>query len=395
MIRRGLITGLLFLAAAAPPTPARAASSGGATSLQIPPDPRSEAMGRAPAAITRGPYAAWGNPGGLGLSRGVQVVDMSSQLVPSLAEDVWFKHSSLMAGWSPPGFAIPFGGARLPLNLTAGYNYSRLDYGAQPPFVTPTGSGSPHEVVHGGALAVGLGDYLGIGVTGQRVKLDLYPLVPSGTERVTATAWNYGALVRAPMYVSVAPESGFTLSFDRSRAYTFRVTPTAGVSWTGRGKPIVFDHGGADPLPATRREAVGLDLGILPVGAVLPYPDATSTRFFRGAHVLSVSAALGRDKDLNPPYPVVQPTGPELSPNARNGISNYRGVEVKVLDVFAYRWGWINDEAAKITGNSHGWGVSLFEYLGVDYAVIPQAQGLDRVTKVSAWVRIPLDGDAE
>jgi hypothetical protein len=92
---------------------------------------------------------------------------------------------------------------------------------------------------------------------------------------------------------------------------------------------------------------------------------------------------------------VVQPTGPEPSPNARNGITNYRGLEVKVLDVFAYRWGWVNDEAGRITGNSHGWGISLLEYLGVDYAVIPQARGIARVTKVSAWVRIPFDGDGE
>lgn len=352
-------------------------------------------MGRAPAALARGPYAAWSNPGGLGLSHGLQAVDMSSQLVPSLAEDVWFKHSSIMAGWSPPGLGVPLGGARLPLNLAVGYSHSRLDYGAQPAFETPTGSGSPHEVVHGGALAVGFGDYLGIGVTGQRVKLDLYPRNPSGTGRATATAWNYGVLVRMPVHVAAAREGRPALSLDRKRSYLIRVVPTAGVAWTGRGKRIVFESGGADPLPAMRREAVGLDLDILPVGSILPHPDPTSTRFFRGAHVLSVSAALGRDKDLIAPYPVVQPARPELSPNARNGISNYRGVEVKVLDVFAYRWGWINDEASQITANSHGWGVSLFKYLGVDYAVIPQTRGVDQVTKVSAWVRIPLDADAE
>jgi len=389
MIRVLLSCALLTLTGAAWTLPARAASGAGATSLQIPPDARSEAMGRAPMALTRGPNAAWSNPGGLGLSHGIQATTMHVQLVPDLAPDVRYRHRSVMAGWSPPGLEVSLGGGALPVNLTAAYSYTHIGYGTEP-FGLPPGAAEPTERMHGGAVAVGLGEFVGVGAAMERLKFDLVA-PPDGPGSASATAWNYGALVRVPVEYNAAHRTGAAVSLGEHPDHTVRVTPAAGLAWVHRGADFEYETGGSDPLPRTRREAVGLDIDAFPVSEFLPHPNPIAARILRDVHFVSVSAALARDKDLNAPYGTAATRPPMVSRNEWEGIGNYRGVEVKILNIFAWRWGRINDEPSGITGDSHGWGISLLGYAGADFADIPQVPGLDRLEKWSYWVRIPLD----
>ncbi len=69
----------------------RANAQTGAASQWVTPDARSLGMGRAFTAIAEGPTAVWWNPGALGFTEGIYMSPLSYyQLVPGLADDIWF-----------------------------------------------------------------------------------------------------------------------------------------------------------------------------------------------------------------------------------------------------------------------------------------------------------------
>ncbi len=86
-----LLTILCLLVAAAP----AAASVAGAHSLQIPPGARANSLGQAFVALADDATASWWNPAGLGFMQGRTLGLMHSQLVPDLANDIYYEY----AGW--------------------------------------------------------------------------------------------------------------------------------------------------------------------------------------------------------------------------------------------------------------------------------------------------------
>ena len=70
-------------------------SVAGAHSLQIPPGARANGLGEASVAIAQDATAAWWNPAGLAFLRGKTLGLMHSQLVPDLADDIYYEY----LGW--------------------------------------------------------------------------------------------------------------------------------------------------------------------------------------------------------------------------------------------------------------------------------------------------------
>jgi len=363
-------------------TPARAQSTAGAANLQIPPDVRAEGMGRVWAPLATTPYAAWSNVGGLGLLEGVQFARMHAQLVPDLAEDVYFDYTSIVAGYSPiPG---------VPLNFSIGYNRTDLDYGISvltgPGSPDPIGTFNSTENTDGVTLAVGVGSLVGIGIGLKTTEVNLAP----GSDG-KASARDIGILARTPylVYDAEAPEA-FAVSTRAGGQASLRLL--GALAWSNHGDPIsLVPNRQSDPLPEVRREAVGVELNVMPLHRVTTFQSRLLKRLTRDAHVLTVSAGLGLD-DSMVDEAIPDSIAARLSKNDREGIVTYKGFEIRLFDVFSYRRGSIFDDPGEIKGTTTGWGLSFFGVLGFDRAEIPQYKELQRVKKSSFWVRVPLDG---
>jgi hypothetical protein len=360
--------------------PVDAASSGaGAASFQIPPGVRSEGMGRAYAPLERSAFAAWANPGGLGFVRGVSAVSMRTRLVPDLADDVLYDYEAVVAGVGGPILGTP-------VTVSMGFNRIRLDYGesvlTDPGSPEPIGVFESFEFAHGVTFAAGVKDLAGVGVGIKRLEVDLASGLEDVDGRGRVTAYDHGFLVRTPAFPFRKVDAPEPL---------WSVVLTGGLSWLNRGGSIELVEGrGGDPLPKVRRESVGLDLDLLPARKVFPVSNRWLLRSLHDVHLLSVSAALGREKDLLV-GDIPDSVAAHISENAAEGISNYRGIEIRFLDSFAVRFGRINDERGQVIGNTFGWGLSILGKIGVDYARIPQSRELSNVVKWGFWLRVPLD----
>jgi hypothetical protein len=345
---------------------ASAQNPAGAASLQIPPDARTEAMGRAFAPLERNAMAAWSNPGALGLVKGLDARAGTARLVPTLADDVLFDYQSVVMSVEVPG-------ERMPLRFSFGFNHTGLSYGA---------TTNATESTLGGTFAIGIGDLVGVGIGVKHFKIrDLYVGGAAEFSGGSATAIDYGILARSPE---------FPFRKDDAPESLWSVTLTGAMAWSNRGGDIDFDDGFSDPLPRIRRESLGIEFDILPARQLFPTDNPWLGRILEDVHLVSVAAALGRDDSLlemDIPDSVLA----QLSRNEREGIRNYRGLEVSLLDSFSMRWGHTTDEAGQIEGNTRGWGLSLLGLAGVDYARIPQFETLGEVAKWSFWIRVPLD----
>ena len=86
-----VLTGVLL----ATPVIVSAQSTAGGASLQIPPGARAEGMGRFFTAVADDAFTPWWNPAGLGFNKGFNAALMHSQLVPGLADDVYFEKRAI------------------------------------------------------------------------------------------------------------------------------------------------------------------------------------------------------------------------------------------------------------------------------------------------------------
>jgi hypothetical protein len=276
-----------------------------------------------------------------------------------------------------------------PVTVSLGFNHTGLDYGesiyTDPGSPDPIGTFESREHTHGVTFAAGLMDIVGVGVGMKQVEVDLGPdFGPGFGARSRVHAFDYGALARTPRFP-------FRKAGDAEPIWNIALT--GGLSWLNRGKETFFaEYGAGDPLPKVRRESVGFDLNFLPADALFHPSSPWLSRLLRDVHLVSVSAALGREKDLlagtgDIPDSILA----QLSRNSREGITNYRGMEIRFLDSIAVRVGRVNDEAGQIIDNTYGWGLSILGKAGVDYARIPQFRELENVVKWSFWIRFPFD----
>lgn len=359
----------------------------GAQILQIPPDVRAEGMGRVWAPLSTSPYAVWGNAAGLGFAPAGQFARMDAQLVPGLADDVYYDFTAVSLGLDLPRPVSDFRAA-------FGFQRTHLDYGES----IATGVGpepfvafDSWETTTGAAFAAGYRQLLAAGVGFKHVEVSLAPAwVAQGAGGGESTALDFGLMARTPHlgFRGGRPALDWRAA---GNLHTARARLLGGTSWSNYGHRISLssDREG-DPLPRVRRESVGLELDLLPAVDVFGGSFPFLARFLRDVHVVSFAGGFGRDKNLLA-YDIPDSLADDLSKNEREGIVTYKGWEVRFLDCFSYREGEIFDDPGGIKDSTKGWGASFFGYAGVDFAEIPQYGELDHVEKWSFWVRIPLD----
>jgi hypothetical protein len=361
-----------------------AQSVAGGANLQIPPDVRAESMGGVWAPLSTTPYAAWGNVGGLGLLEGFQAAHMDAQLVPGLADDVHVYYRSVVYGHELDASG---------LRASIGYNRTDLNYGksvsTDPGSPDPLGTFESTEHTNGITLAVGYRDVIGVGFGFKSVQVDLVPPeLHLGGGSGGAHTVDYGILARTPS-LELRPAGG-GLGWGAGRDGMLSARMLGGMGWSNRRDDIsLVEERSSDPLPAVRRDGLGIEIGLVPVNRLLGDAGRDLPRLFEGVDLVSFAGGVGRTKSLLE-RDIPDSLAAGMTRNEREGIIVRDGYEIRLLGVVSYRRGTILDDAGKIWGKTEGWGVSFFGHAGFDFAEIPQFEELQRVKKWSAWVRIPV-----
>ena len=302
-----LAAALAFLAAA--PAPARAVGSeAGAISLTFLPSARGEAMGSLSVTEANDYAARWSNPGGLAFADRSLVGSMFSQLVPGLADDVYY----LYGGYVMPTKSLG----------TFQFDVTYLSYGksqAVSEDQQDLGEFSSYELSPSASIGFRFLKNLGVGLTVKYVRIDLAPedllQDQSGSGSGTGNSWAFdlGALYRT----------------ERLRA---------GAVVSNLGPDITFiDAEQSDPLPRTLRGGVAYDFMRSELAEV------------RGGVEIEQSMV---NWDRDPVY--------------------HLGAEFVYNRMFALRAGYLNDNDGAVKGISAGFGFSYdrisFEYANVPQA---------------------------
>lgn len=366
-----------LLGACASATPSSVGASGWAgVALREPVSPRAEAVGREVACLETGPMAAWGNVGGLGLSRGVQVAGSRARVVPELQDDA---HLSFGSGL----VCLPMGSRdHLVLNASA----TRLSYGwsVTEPNLYDGPRPDTYENVYGLAAGFGVGERLGFGA-GIKWLHDFVPAVGFGDDGrdgtgTTGPLFDLGALGRIPVGATPgAPQ--FTLG-----AALHNMGPRARLAPDVPG----------EMLPHVARGAVGLEWRRhASLADESPARRGIASRYWLTA--FTVELGLEKSLDSNP-WMADSTYAVKASYLARHDIVLGGGAEVKLFDLLALRAGYLHDEPGMIKDYTWGFGLDAHHVAGFDFASVPQpygrTYGFSRVKKFSLWLRLPFGQDA-
>ncbi len=300
---------------------ANAQSEAGAASLQIEPSARANGMGKAYAAVTDDATMSWWNPASLAFESERQATLMHSQLVPGLADDVFYEFfgfTSSIKGLGGYGLSLIY--------LTYGKNVA-TDFSGQ-----VIGEFTSYEVVPSFAFGTKITETLGVGVNFKFVWVDLAPaaVTRDGHDgRGTTVALDGALLWRIPRY-----------------------RLNAALNFQNIGPDLAFiDEDQSDPLP--RNLKIGLGYWLLA----------------QEDHKVILAG------DLNKPF-VRTDDGPLLNVGAEYQLGEY----------LAGRFGWVYEgwfsQIDPINGPSFGLGLR-YKGFSFDYASVPQAPGLDRVSRFS------------
>lgn len=314
MKRSPLLTCILALAAALAllglaPAPARAVGSeAGAISLTFLPSARGEAMGSLSVTEANDYAARWANPGGLAFVERSLVGSMFSQLVPGLADDVYY----LYGGYVMPTKSLG----------TFQFDVTYLSYGKSQAISedqVDLGEFSSYELSPSASIGFRFLRNLGVGLTVKYVRIDLAPedllqdQAGSGSGTGNSWAFDLGALYRT----------------DRLRA---------GAVVSNLGPDITFiDAEQSDPLPRTLRGGVAYD-----------FMRNELSELRGGVEIEQSMVNWSRD-------PVW-----------------HLGAEFVYNRMFALRAGYLNDSDGAVKGMAAGFGFSYdrisFEYANVPQA---------------------------
>jgi hypothetical protein len=301
----------LFLAAACALTAAGSAhadSSAGAISLTFGPSARGEAMGGLFVTEANDYAARWSNPGGLAFIDKPVIGTMFSQLVPGLADDVYYFYG----GWVQPTRNLG----------TMQFDVTYLSYGKSVATDVTGAEGrefSSYELSPSASLGFRFLPNLGLGLTVKYVRIDLAP------EDVLQDAEGAGS------------GNGSSWAFDLGSLYRAGKLRVGGAV-SNLGPDITFiDKEQSDPLPRTLR-----------VGAMYDFLANDVTELRGGAEIEQSMVNWDRD----PVY--------------------HTGAEFVYLRTFALRVGYLNDNDGAVKGISAGFGFSWsrlsFEYANVPQA---------------------------
>ncbi len=361
---------LLIVALLLVPATLFAQPNAGAASWQFPVDVRAEGMGRAYAVLDPGPFAARVNPGAMGLIRGFAAGAMQSRLLPELRPQVRFEYQAVAA-------AVPLPAPGAEVRLVLHLNRTWLDYGES--IATESGrvigTFDSWEETYGGGFAIGIGPWVGLGMTLKEIEVNLAP-EEYGDGRDTETAWSYGALVRAPAIVLRGPaRSGL------------RLTPSVGVGATNYGHLLTLtDEGQRDPLPQTFYLAGGAELALGSAADFVRTRGAVD-RALRDVPLVALTVAAGLEDYPDADLPEDLP--PDIVYAKRDDSVRYGGLELKLLGMFSGRWGYIHDKVRRIENPTWGIGMEVPGLFGLDFASVPQYFRLGPVHRTSVWARVP------
>ncbi|UCE04084.1 MAG: hypothetical protein JSW67_07920 [Candidatus Latescibacterota bacterium] len=369
-------------------SPCFAQFGSGAISLSFDPSVRSAGMGRATTAVFwGGDPNYWANPALLGHHDGLRYEWSEIQLVPDLADDVFFKSNRVtLAGW---GFGVAFSVKPL-----------RLDYGESEAIDSegnPLGTFNSFEDIdswgvganliqvtenvlrqfNAGMPAIARWGDVSVGYFKKSVVVDLAPAsvlpdpVGAGSGRGEADTQDFGLLLRAtPLNTIDYPIA------SQPHLPGLRLDVSYGRSWLNfDDAEVAFAADQIDPIARDARWGVGVRMAI---GLSKAWNDALRknnrgwvARLFEP--IFSVGVAWDRSTYSIPG----EPERLECCDTER------WGVEFVFLNVFTLRSGNIDDPDGDVRGDTSGWGVglNLGGVAGVrwDQATTPQAAGLDDV----------------
>ena len=301
--------------------PVGAQGTSGAQSLNITPGARADAMGRANVALSNDATSNWWNPAALAAVDQRVFSLMHTQLVPDLADDVYYEYLGFaqhVEGWGGLGVGLIF--------LTYGKSIATDEQGNE------RGTFSSYELSPSLSLGTEIAKGLSAGITLKYV------------------------------YVSLAPKeftldgqagTGDTFAADLGALYDIPGLPVRlGLNAQNLGPDISFiDEDQSDPIGRNLK----LGIGVKP--------------FDTGQFRVLMEADINKSLVYSDEKPIWN-----------------TGLELAYTTYAALRAGYIYDKDGDIRDPSFGFGVQIGT-LAFDYASVPQARGLDRVSKFSLTYR--------
>ena len=331
----------------------------------------------------------WGNPSLLGYHSGVRYEYGSTQLVPDLADDVFFKTDRFTVAAYGLGFAF----AGKPID---GVGSVFLDYGysdATGPTGEDLGTFHSYEDISSWGMGLSLGRAtqaiwqaaaqtspsilryadVGFGFNHKDVVVQLVPEIPGfpGTGPATGKADDSGWFFRVSPYNSF-DGPGYSGAVDRSVQLALDVS--YGISTINRGQPTLdFGDGSPDQMIEEDRKGWAAHIAVQPVSLTRAMEDDNLAWLARS---LSPTISFGAAWDDNTQHYVGYDYLTGESFPAHSDITK-SGWELTLLNVFSLRHGHVTDPDGQIDGDTDGWslgyamsGVAGFRY---DQAKVPQA----------------------
>ena len=355
----------VLLAIAAP-----AGAQGTGRSMDIDMSLRSAAMGGASNAVFRGgDLNHWGNPAFLGITRGLRYERGRTQLVPGLADDVWYDTRVTKFGYGGAGFVFggdPVGpdGVQLDYGISDQTDQNGNVIGAFDSYehVSSWGFGVSLVEAFGslarlrGAEPPALGRWfdLSAGMNFKKVLIALAPATLSGTASTTGS--DFGLLARCTPLDGLSSDRYPPVRVDLSYGWSV-------LNFTDNEATFLNED---VTTPLTRHRRRGLAIGLAAVRPPREAGRGFAAAFVRGLFPL-VSATFAVDR-------------------ARLGAGDAvdyetesSGMELTIANVVALRRGHYEDEVGNIDGSTRGYAVGLplgaFGGFAWEEAWFPQANG--------------------
>lgn len=357
-------------------TPALGQFDSGAISTFFDPSTSSAGMGRASAAVFWGEdLNDWSNPALLGYQRGIRYSHAKTQLIPDLADDVFFTSDRFAVGACGLGVSI----VGKPIDSMGKL---RLDYGlseATDSDGNVVGTFRSFEEVRQIGVGMNVFQFLESVVPahgGERRNLSRYVDLSLGH------TWKSIVVDLAPAGVTLDGLSGRGEAREKDRGALIRITPLGAVGpFDGSGR-IQLDLSGA----FSQRNYGNATISFIDIDNADPITEGRL-----------VGAATRLSFHLNvPPGGIWDVLSPVVSAggvweearyydggNNVGGTSHRTGEELNLLGLVSLRHGFIDDPTGYVQDDTWGYSVG-FQYRGIvgaryDWAEVPQSAFLERV----------------
>jgi hypothetical protein len=347
-------------------------------------------MGRAGAAVFwGGDPDAWSNPALLGYHQGVRYTWGETQLVPDLADDVYFttKETTVAAyglGFSFAGQPGDFGSMRLSYGISEGTDESGNSLGTFEAYeeIDSWGVGlSLGQAAEAIALATSgeaptITRYVDValGMTKKDIKVVLSPDFSGlGVGSAEGSSEDRGWLVRVTPWDTITPrpnaaaEPSFRLRVDLAYGASTKNDDASTLQFIPGGTP--------DPMTEQSRQGLAARIALHPAALDRALQDDGLGLLARSLTPLIGLGITTEDQtDRTPGWP--------------DWEIDKSGFELTLGNLFWWRRGHYEDATGDIDGTTTGWGLGLslagtagFRY---DRATVPQASGFDDVER-EAW----------